>query len=110
MKAYKVTTYTTDMEGRAWYRGKEYYYTTEAKAKAKANEYDGRWAKAEVEEITVEEQTTESTQVLSSATAGKDWPLRGGASRSVLCVYRGLEKNAVGKGATDQAEKIPKKK
>ena len=57
MKAYKVTTYNSDIEGKAWYKNnKEYYYTSKEKAEAKANEYnDGTWTKAYVEEITIEE-------------------------------------------------------
>ena len=56
MKVYKVTTYNSDIEGKAWYKGAEYYYTTKEKADAKANEYkDGTWTDAKVEEITIEE-------------------------------------------------------
>lgn len=56
MKAYKVTVYTTDMEGKTWHRGAEYYYTTEEKAKAKAEAvYKKGWVEAKVEAITVEE-------------------------------------------------------
>ena len=110
MKAYKVTTYNSDIEGKNWSEGKAYYYTTKEKAEAKADEYrDGTWTNAKVEEITVEEQHRESTKVLSSATIGKAWPLRGGASRSVLSIHRGLQKSVVDKEATDQAQKNPKK-
>lgn len=56
MKAYKVTTYNSDIEGRNWSKGTEYYYTIKEKAEAKADEYrDGTWTDAKVEEITVEE-------------------------------------------------------
>lgn len=48
--------------------------------------------------------------MLSSATVDKAWPLRGGASRSVLSMHRGLQKSVVDKQATDQAQKIPKNK
>lgn len=48
--------------------------------------------------------------MLSSATVGKAWPLRGGASRSVLSVNRGLQKSVVDKQTIDKAQKIPKNK
>ena len=31
MKAYKVTTYNSDIEGKNWSEGKVYYYTTKEK-------------------------------------------------------------------------------
>lgn len=47
--------------------------------------------------------------MLFSGARAKAWPLRGGASRSVLSIYRGLQKSVVDKEATDQAQKNPKK-
>ena len=111
MKAYKLTVYNTDMEGKAWYKASESYYTTREAAEAVADLFDERWTRGEVEEILIrEEQTTESTKVLSLTTLDTHWPLRGGASRSVLSINRGLQKSVVDKQATDQAQKIPKNK
>ena len=56
MKAYKLTVYNTDMEGKAWYKASESYYTTREAAEAVADLFDERWTRGEVEEILIREE------------------------------------------------------
>ena len=56
MKAYKLTVYNTDIEGKAWYKVNEYYYTTREAAEAVADLFDERWTRGEVEEIFIREE------------------------------------------------------
>lgn len=56
MKAYKLTVYNTDMEGKAWHKVNEYYYTTREAAEAVADLFDERWTRGEVEEILIREE------------------------------------------------------
>lgn len=56
MRAYKLTVYNTDMEGKTWYKASESYYTTREAAEAVADMFDERWTRGEVEEILIREE------------------------------------------------------